>query len=247
MHILLPDAGKIEVLGSRDTAAARDRVSYLPEERGLYKKMTIRRLLRYYGAAEGPHDAAARPGDRRLDDADGAAGAARSADRDALEGHVAEGAVRRGRRLEAVAADPGRAVLRARPGQRAGPEGRGARDAAARHDGRLQHARHGDRRKDVRSHLHDLPRPQGARRHAREHPGAVRRGYRAESARRPAPSRSTACRRSSPSTISARCRKSGSREIRRRSSRASLHARPSITSRSRVRRCRTSSCGSRNR
>jgi ABC-2 type transport system ATP-binding protein len=35
MHILLPDQGEIEVLGSRDTAAARDRVSYLPEERGL--------------------------------------------------------------------------------------------------------------------------------------------------------------------------------------------------------------------
>lgn len=53
MHILLPDAGEIEVLGSRDTAAARDRVSYLPEERGLYKKMTIRRLLRYYGRLKG--------------------------------------------------------------------------------------------------------------------------------------------------------------------------------------------------
>ena len=53
MHILLPDEGEIEVLGSRDTAAARDRVSYLPEERGLYKKMTIRRLLRYYARLKG--------------------------------------------------------------------------------------------------------------------------------------------------------------------------------------------------
>lgn len=53
MHILLPDEGEIEVLGSGDTAAARDRVSYLPEERGLYKKMTVRRLLRYYGRLKG--------------------------------------------------------------------------------------------------------------------------------------------------------------------------------------------------
>lgn len=53
MHILLPDHGQIEVLGSRETAAARDRVSYLPEERGLYKKMTVRRLLRYYGRLKG--------------------------------------------------------------------------------------------------------------------------------------------------------------------------------------------------
>src|SRR5215216_7161256 len=53
MHILLPDEGQIEVLGSRDTAAARDQVSYLPEERGLYKKMTVRRLLRYYARLKG--------------------------------------------------------------------------------------------------------------------------------------------------------------------------------------------------
>jgi ABC-2 type transport system ATP-binding protein len=53
MHILLPDRGEIEVLGSTETRAARDRVSYLPEERGLYKKMTIRRLLRYYARLKG--------------------------------------------------------------------------------------------------------------------------------------------------------------------------------------------------
>jgi ABC-2 type transport system ATP-binding protein len=53
MHILLPDEGNIEVLGTADTAAARDRVSYLPEERGLYKKMSVRRLLRYYGQLKG--------------------------------------------------------------------------------------------------------------------------------------------------------------------------------------------------
>ena len=39
--------------GSRDTAAHANRVGYLPEERGLYKKMTIRRLLRYYARLKG--------------------------------------------------------------------------------------------------------------------------------------------------------------------------------------------------
>jgi ABC-2 type transport system ATP-binding protein len=53
MHLLLPDEGAIEVLNSSDTRAARDRVSYLPEERGLYKKMQVRRLLRYYGRLKG--------------------------------------------------------------------------------------------------------------------------------------------------------------------------------------------------
>jgi ABC-2 type transport system ATP-binding protein len=53
MHILLPDEGEIEVLGEGGTRAARDRVSYLPEERGLYKRMSVRRLLRYYGSLKG--------------------------------------------------------------------------------------------------------------------------------------------------------------------------------------------------
>src|SRR5271166_4967009 len=53
MHILLPDSGEIEVLGEKGTRAARDRVSYLPEERGLYKRMSVRRLLRYYGSIKG--------------------------------------------------------------------------------------------------------------------------------------------------------------------------------------------------
>jgi ABC-2 type transport system ATP-binding protein len=53
LNILLPDEGAIEVLGSRETQAARDRVGYLPEERGLYKKMSVRRLLRYYGRLKG--------------------------------------------------------------------------------------------------------------------------------------------------------------------------------------------------
>jgi len=53
MNIILPDAGEITVLGRRGTGAARDDVSYLPEERGLYKQMQVRRLLRYYGRLKG--------------------------------------------------------------------------------------------------------------------------------------------------------------------------------------------------
>jgi ABC-2 type transport system ATP-binding protein len=53
MNILLPDQGEVEVLGQRDTRAAHDRVSYLPEERGLYKRMSVRRLLRYFGSLKG--------------------------------------------------------------------------------------------------------------------------------------------------------------------------------------------------
>lgn len=53
MNILLPDSGSVEVLGERSTVAARDRVGYLPEERGLYKQMPVKRLLTYYGELKG--------------------------------------------------------------------------------------------------------------------------------------------------------------------------------------------------
>jgi ABC-2 type transport system ATP-binding protein len=53
MNIILPDRGEITVLGRRDSNAVRDDVGYLPEERGLYKQMPVRRLLRYYGRLKG--------------------------------------------------------------------------------------------------------------------------------------------------------------------------------------------------
>ena len=53
MNILLPDRGTIRVLGRSGSSAAHDDVGYLPEERGLYRKMTVGRLLHYYGALKG--------------------------------------------------------------------------------------------------------------------------------------------------------------------------------------------------
>ena len=53
MHILLPDHGSVEVLGHLDGRAANDAVGYLPEERGLYRKMTVGRTLKYFAALKG--------------------------------------------------------------------------------------------------------------------------------------------------------------------------------------------------
>lgn len=53
MNILVPDQGNIQVLGRASAADVRDDVGYLPEERGLYRKMTVRRVLRYYGQLKG--------------------------------------------------------------------------------------------------------------------------------------------------------------------------------------------------
>src|SRR5437879_4885702 len=48
MRILHPDRGTIRVLGEERLGAANDRVAYLPEERGLYKQMKVRDVLRFY-------------------------------------------------------------------------------------------------------------------------------------------------------------------------------------------------------
>lgn len=60
LHILLPDVGTVEVLGARGSRAANDRIGYLPEERGLYKKMEVRRQLEYLLALKGIPAAKAR-------------------------------------------------------------------------------------------------------------------------------------------------------------------------------------------
>lgn len=41
MGILLPDSGVVEILGGRPSAQVRERVGYLPEERGVYQKMRV--------------------------------------------------------------------------------------------------------------------------------------------------------------------------------------------------------------
>jgi ABC-2 type transport system ATP-binding protein len=52
MGILHPDEGQVSLLGS-DPDATRRRVGYLPEERGLYKKMKVLELLTFLGEIRG--------------------------------------------------------------------------------------------------------------------------------------------------------------------------------------------------
>ena len=56
LRIFYPDRGRVTVLGRDSGAAADDRVGYLPEERGLYKKMKVRDVLRFYAELKGRRD-----------------------------------------------------------------------------------------------------------------------------------------------------------------------------------------------
>ncbi|GAG15928.1 unnamed protein product, partial [marine sediment metagenome] len=53
MSILYPDTGRISVLGHPRAIDVKDRIGYLPEERGLYRKMTVDQTLRYFGKLKG--------------------------------------------------------------------------------------------------------------------------------------------------------------------------------------------------
>jgi ABC-2 type transport system ATP-binding protein len=66
LNIIVPDEGTITVLGRPSTeGAVMDRLGYLPEERGLYKKMQVRRVLRFLAELKG---VGAREADRRIEE-----------------------------------------------------------------------------------------------------------------------------------------------------------------------------------
>jgi ABC-2 type transport system ATP-binding protein len=58
MRIYYPDSGSgyVKVLGEERGDAANDLIGYLPEERGLYRKMKVRELLRFYAELKGCRD-----------------------------------------------------------------------------------------------------------------------------------------------------------------------------------------------
>jgi len=47
MDIIKPDSGEIKIMGEPINEATKDRIGYLPEERGLYKKITVTESLFY--------------------------------------------------------------------------------------------------------------------------------------------------------------------------------------------------------
>lgn len=49
MNIYYPDSGEVRVFGEPPRAGSTDRIGYLPEERGLYRRMRVRDLIVFYG------------------------------------------------------------------------------------------------------------------------------------------------------------------------------------------------------
>jgi len=64
VNITAPDSGRIEIFGRQITPALQDRIGYLPEERGLYKKMKVGEQLKFFAELK---NVKGKEADRRVD------------------------------------------------------------------------------------------------------------------------------------------------------------------------------------
>jgi len=53
MNVFAPDAGRIDILGRPADLASRDRIGYMPEERGLYPRMALAEQLLFLATLKG--------------------------------------------------------------------------------------------------------------------------------------------------------------------------------------------------
>ncbi len=53
MDIIKPDSGEVNILGERLGEATKNKVGYLPEERGLYKKLKVSETITYLASLKG--------------------------------------------------------------------------------------------------------------------------------------------------------------------------------------------------
>src|SRR2546428_13875651 len=60
LDIIKPDSGRIEIFGHPFQPEDRDRIGYLPEERGLYPREEVAAVLEYLGGLKGLSPSAAR-------------------------------------------------------------------------------------------------------------------------------------------------------------------------------------------
>lgn len=61
LRIIQPDTGEIRILGNPLSQDGLDRIGYLPEERGVYRRMKVRKLLSFFAELKGVSTRESRP------------------------------------------------------------------------------------------------------------------------------------------------------------------------------------------
>ena len=93
MSIFFADAGRIGLLDGQKTLAVKDQLGYLPEEKGLYKKMKVAEVMIYFARLKGVAMDVAQQRAAELLQRYGLGDYQGSALRGAFQGHGAKGAI----------------------------------------------------------------------------------------------------------------------------------------------------------
>ena len=106
LGLVAPDTGRVLVLGEGDVRRVRDRVGFLPEERGLYRRMTPVDAIVFFAGLKDMPPAKARLRALELLEANGLGHAARRQVR-----HLSKGMAQRVQLLSALAHEPELVIL----------------------------------------------------------------------------------------------------------------------------------------
>ena len=106
LGLIAPSAGKVAVLGESDGRAVRGRIGFLPEERGLYRRMTPVGAIAFLASLKGVPMREARRKARELLDANGLGEAANRQIR-----ALSKGMAQKVQLLSAIAHDPELVIL----------------------------------------------------------------------------------------------------------------------------------------
>jgi ABC-2 type transport system ATP-binding protein len=106
LGLVSPSAGRVEVLGETDGSKLRSRIGFLPEERGLYRRMTAVGAIAFFASLKGiPRGEAKRRGRKLLEDN----GLGEAADRPIRA--LSKGMAQKVQLLSAIAHEPDLVIL----------------------------------------------------------------------------------------------------------------------------------------
>jgi ABC-type transport system involved in cytochrome c biogenesis ATPase subunit len=208
VNIFYPDCGEIRLFGDGRPQNSADLIGYLPEERGLYQKMSVQALLEFYGELRSGRSVKARSGLSWLERLELAGRAS-----DKVE-TLSKGMSQKVQFIATVIPEPKLLILDEPfsgldPGERGGHPFRDSGSPPPRRHRDSQHPRHAPGGVHVRLHPDDLSRQEGAGRHSQPRFRTSTARTPSGSPRRAASRRSNAFPESSRSATWDRCRNCG--------------------------------------